>query len=232
MAEIGGAFGYGPRPLRAPTADLPEYLPKIHNGSARNKRLCVPFAVIPARELLSKCGDRVWCRVHTAAEVRSVFRLGRSTQFVISCVGFDEDVEAVWQGLRFGELGPQLARLEPCAVIVPNFSFFVDAPRPHILYNRKRICMAAEILSDAGCPVILPLLALTSRDWKFWQGVLSTNPAMRYVCEEFLTGLRSECEARAALSHLCALQEALRRPLRPVAIGALRLRPLLALRFK
>jgi hypothetical protein len=120
-----------------------------------------------------------------------------------------------------GNLAAQLARLRAAAIIAPNFSFFIgDVPRTHTLYNRKRICLAAQKLSDAGCRVILPLNAVTANDWDFWYGVLRDNPSITYVAKEFQTGLSGPILGGTAIKRLAEMQDRLRRSLHPVALGA------------
>ena len=223
LAEIEGTFRFSATALAVPATRLPSYVPKIHNGSGRLKPLHVPVAAIPARALIRKSGSSMSCRFTTPGQVRRHFCISSRTAYIISCISVDEEVELFWAGLKHGRLAEELARLKPAAVIVPNFSFFVeDVPRIHTLYNRKRICMAARTLSWAGCPVIVPLNALTRNDWDFWHHFLDENPAMTYVAKEFQTGLSGPDAAIRAINHLAYLQQRLGRPLRPVAFGGSR----------
>lgn len=223
LAEIEGTFGFSSPAFNVPRIQLPSYVPKIHNGSGRQEALNVPVTVVPVRELLSKSGSKVSCRFENSQQVQDEFCLSDRTAYVISCISVDEDVEMVWSGLKYGQLAVEFARLKPAAIVVPNFSFFIDdVPRIHTLYNRKRICMAARILSEAGCRVILPLNALTSDDWDFWYGVLRENPSMKYIVKEFQTGLFGPKAAVRAIEHLSALQERLGRSLHPVVFAGSR----------
>ncbi|MDQ2731431.1 MAG: DUF4417 domain-containing protein, partial [Armatimonadota bacterium] len=200
LDEIGGSVTYSSSRLLAPTLPFAPYIPKIHNGSSREEKLPIPQVVIPGRELISISGKNVSCRFRTPREVRNHFCLSDRTAYIVSCVTNDNDVEATWKGLKYGGLAKDIARLKPAAVIVPNFSFFVeDVPRTHILYNRKRIAQAAEILSAMGCPVILPLNALTTNDWEFWFSLLRENPATTYVAKAFQTGLKKRVIAMRAI---------------------------------
>ena len=232
LVEIGGTFGSSLPALKAPTIRLPRYITKIHNGSGREKDIEMRVAAIPIRELLCKSGPNVSCRFQDASQVRQYFRLSAQTDYIISCISVDPDVEMVWNGLRYGELAKDIARLKPAAIIVPNFSFFIDdVPRTHTLYNRKRICLAAQILSEVDCRVIVPLNALTAHDWNYWYELLRGNPAMKYVAKEFQTGLSGPSAARQAIEHLSRLQERLGRSLHPVALGAGRYRTIMRTHF-
>jgi hypothetical protein len=223
LEEIEGAFGFSPLALNVPSIQLPQYMPKIHNGSSRQAALNVSVVAIPVRELLRKSGTKISCRFENSWQVRRHFLLSNQTRYIISCISVDEDVEMIWAGLRYGQLATEFARLKPAAIIVPNFSFFIDdVPRIHTLYNRKRICLAARILSEAGCRVIIPLNALTSDDWNFWYELLRGNPTMRYVAKEFQTGLFGPRAATRAIEHLADLQERLGRSLHPVVFAGSR----------
>ena len=182
LDEIEGTFNVSAINLKAPKIGLPHYVPKIHNRSSRSRCLRWPMVAIPVRALLSKKGRKWVCRFHDPSQLRQHFRLSRQTPYIISCVSHDGDIEVVWDELMYEQFAQKVARLKPAAVIVPNFSFFNEVPRTHTIYNRKRICLASRTLSDAGCPVILPLSALTTHDWDFWYGVLQENPSTTYRC--------------------------------------------------
>jgi len=232
ISEIGGEFKISAPNLRVPALRLPGYVPKIHNGSSRTSLLGFPVAAVPVRGLVRKSRHGLTSRFSTIDEVRAHFRLSPRTACIISCISTDDDVEAVWEALRYGDLAQALAKLKTAAIIVPNFSFFIhDVPRSHTIYNRKRISLAARMLSDAGCRVIIPLCAETQNDWDFWFSLLTENPAMRYVAKEFQTGLRGPRAANRAIDDLSKLQERLGRPLHPVTLGAGRYAPLLKNHF-
>jgi hypothetical protein len=232
MGEIGGTFDYVSDPLKVPHIRLPDYVAKIHNGCSRIDPTPESIVALPARELVRKRGFRVSCEYKTPTDVRSAFCLSDKTRFVITCIGEDEDVEAIWQGLRYGRLANDFARIKPAAIVTPNFSFFVDdVPRTHTLYNRKRICLAAQLLSDAGCRVIVPIYALTEQDWAFWFDVLSRNPSMSYIAEEFQTGLSGRREGLLAIRKLAELQSRLDRKFHLVALGARKFTRDIARRF-
>lgn len=220
MAEIGGNLGFSGRAMKVPALRMPLHIPKIDNGSGRTQPLNLGAVALPARALIRKSRQQVRGRFKSPSQVRQHFCLSDRTPFVISCISVDDEVEMMWQGLKYGRLAEEFARLKPAAVIVPNFSFFLDdVPRIHTLYNRKRICLAAQILSEAGCRVVIPVSALTPHDWAFWYELLRDNPAMTYVAKEFQTGLLSPVAATRAIQDLAEIQDRLGRPLHPVAPG-------------
>lgn len=220
LEEIGNSFEFSSRGLVTPSLRLEQYIPKIHNGSSRENKLRLSQAVIPYRELVRMSRKAIHSRFRSPREVRGNFRLSDRTACIISCITNDYDIEAMWKGLKYGGLAKDLAKLKPVAVIAPNYSFFVeDVPRTHTMYNRKRIAMAAEMLSKAGCPVILLLSALTRNDWEFWYSLLRENPKMTYIAKAFQTGLYRQQPARQAIEDLSKLQESLGRALHPVALS-------------
>ncbi len=220
LKEIEGRFEFSSPILNVANTDLPQYVTKIHNGSSRSKLIDLPVVVIPVREILHKSGSEVSCRFKTAGQLRKYFRLSSRSAYIISCISVDEHVEMVWWGLKYGGLAEQLSKLTPAAIIVPNFSFFIDdVPRTHTIYNRKRVALASRILSEAGCRVILPLNALTQHDWDFWHKLLQENHDMLYVAKEFQTGLKVSEAATRAIENLVKLQSRLNRPIHPIVFG-------------
>ena len=77
------------------------------------------------------------------------------------------------------ETAAALARLGTIAMTVPNFSFFENAPRPHTLWNLKRMLIVAEELTTAGLPAVVHLNALTAADWKLWTHFLRVRPEIK-----------------------------------------------------
>lgn len=164
--------------------------------------------------------------------MRQYFCLASGTPFIISCIAPDDEVEMIRDGLKFGNLAREFALLKPAGIIVPNYSFVVDdVPRTHTIYNRKRICIAARLLSDAGCPVILPILALNKHDWDFWSQIIAANPDMVYVAKEFQTGLKARKMSSIAIDGLADLQNQIGRRLHPIAVSGFTHRNQLGARF-
>ena len=139
MREIDGDFDFSSLPLKVPIRKLPNYIPKIHNGTGRVEKLIDRMVAIPIREILSisGSGSNIACRFNTPEEVREFFCLSAKTNYIISCISDDEDVEMVWKGVKYQRLADAMAKLKPSAIITPNFSFFIyDVPRTHTIYNR------------------------------------------------------------------------------------------------
>ncbi|RJS13213.1 hypothetical protein DRW03_36185, partial [Corallococcus sp. H22C18031201] len=105
------------------------------------------------------------------------------------------------------------------AITIPNFSFFSDAPRSHLLWNRARMERCAEEFSAAGLSIIPHLNALTRADWDYWASFLAEQPSITVVTKEFQTGQRNRQLGEPALYNLANLQQRLGRPLHPILVG-------------
>lgn len=219
MAEIDGSFSYSPIQMKLPKVKFPPYVPAIHNGSGRICTVKNRVVAIPLRAVARTTKAGVECRFENSVEMRDRLRIARNSAVVVNCVTHDHEIERVWEGLRYGSFADDLALLHPAAVIVPNYSFFTDVPRTHTLYNRKRILIAARILSAAGCPVIVHLSSLTPNDWAYWARMLADTPQIRYIAKEFQTGHARRTSGVMEVGCLCRLQQTLGRPLHPIAIG-------------
>jgi len=135
-------------------------------------------------------------------------------------------LELYWAKRRAQKTPHALLSLRLTAITLPNFSFFTDAPRTHSLWNRKRLMIVAQELTDAGICTIPHLNTLTRADWDFFRDLLKTNPDLKIVAKEFQTGASIEDVER-----LSWLQDELKRPLHPLIIGAARFVRQVARRF-
>ncbi|MEQ1735616.1 MAG: DUF4417 domain-containing protein, partial [Rhodoglobus sp.] len=166
----------------------------------------------------------------TGGELRSAFRLAPDAPIILFSVAEDRHIESYWAMRTVRGLAERVAALGFAAVTIPNYSFFTDAPRTDILFNRKRMMLVAEELSAAGQAVIPHLQAITTADWRAWEDLLRRQPIV-YVAKEFQTGLRLRELGIPALDELSRLQDRLGRALHPVAIGGAQYNGDLAERF-
>src|SRR5581483_9774766 len=113
----------------------------------------------------------------------------------------------------------QMARLGVEQVVGPNFSHFLDVPRPETLANRMRQLLCLEEMQRVGLSPIPHLSAAQTADWRFWKDFLRRSPSVRLVAVEFETGNRAPVEGMKVIDHLAAIQEALGRSLHLLAIG-------------
>jgi hypothetical protein len=107
-------------------------------------------------------------------------------------------------------------------VTVPNFSYFLDAPAPHTLYNRARILRVTERFVEAGLNVALQLQAYEPQHWRYWSEVLQQQALLKYVCLEFQTGLRSFERGLQAYQALVRLKSAAGSGLHPILVAGQR----------
>jgi len=219
MAEINGTFRYAKAGLLEPRLEIPRYASVIPNASGRTAIINKAAVAVPLRSVVRVENNQIHCRYQSREEMNDQLRLSMRTKVIICCVTHDDEIERAWVATRFGRFAQELYKIRPNAVIVPNFSFFTDVPRTHTLYNRKRSTIVAELLSQADCPVIPHLSALTENDWLYWYELLSDNPNVKFVAKEFQTGLARGDLGERAIERLDRLQQALGRPLHPIAIG-------------
>ena len=144
----------------------------------------------------------------------------RALRFSLPASHFDHFLEKYWRYARAHRTAEQLAELGLFGMTVPNFSYFSDAPRTDILYNRRRGMIVASQLSAAGVGVIPHLNALTPGDWDLWARLLNDQPQLRFVAKEFQTGLSHLRRGEDAIRDLARLQDRAGHELHPILIGA------------
>lgn len=219
--------------LTVPAAtELPGYIPVIYNSYSREQTLDLPIVAIPIHRVL-KLRNGVYSRTAPGSTaLHQEFRLAPHTKVLITSIAYDNFLEQYWRYARHHRAHEELAKLDLVGMTVPNFSYFTDAPRTHILYNRRRAMLAAERISDEGVGVIPHLNALTPADWNFWVEMLRAQPQLNFVCKEFQTGLAQQDAAENAIHQLAMVQDRIGRDLHPLLLGAARFVPLIARYFK
>jgi hypothetical protein len=150
---------------------------------------------------------------------RRFFGLRDDAEVLLVGVGPDPVIERYWQNRNAARIPEALARLGLAGMTCPNYSFFRDAPRPHTLWNRARMHLVLEELSDAGVPAIPHLNAAMECDWRFWAALLRASPSVRVVAKEFQTGNARWDVGFAAITRLRRLQDEVGRALHPVLVG-------------
>lgn len=220
LREVGGLAARDWRPFKLPTLALPAHVPIVRHGYGRGAELDGGGVVgVSLKDLFGRRRPSAYRAVAgTAAGLRSKFRLAPDTPMMLVSVAEDRHIEAYWAMRRVRDLAQHIVKLDFAAVTVPNYSFFTDAPRTDILFNRKRMMIVAEELSAAGQAVIPHLQAITAADWRFWEELLSQQP-IAYVAKEFQTGLRVRERGLAAIEALRRTQDRIGRALHPVVIG-------------
>lgn len=219
--QVGGLPPSPPKVFRSvANTRLPLYVPLIQHGSSRKRGLLAEVVALPTAEVTRRRRRGGFGpRAETANALRDEFRVSRKTQVLLVSVGDDEPLEVYWELRKTHDTPTALAKLGLLGMTVHNFSFFLDAPRPHTLWNRYRMVRLAEELSDAGVPIVLHINELTAADRDFWVDLLRENQNMTYVAREFQTGNKSPEAGVESLSALRELQDRIGRDLHPIAVG-------------
>lgn len=197
---------------------LPLYIPLVGHGSSRSDHLDYPYVAVSPFKALRGRGDYSPV-ASTPRGLRRHFRVRSDARLLFVSVAKDRHLERYWANRRVLGTPDALARLGALGITVPNFSFFSDAPRPHLLWNRARMLVVAEELSRAGLPVVPHIHALTAADWAFWAEFLKAQNGVRVVAKEFQTGNKQRDVGLRALTNLEQLQERVQRPLHPVLVA-------------
>lgn len=233
---ILGLGGYGPgNPrLRAPTGEIPPYIPTVYHRGALGPASSANVLAVPLWQCLERVPPTgaVRVRFSSGARLREHLNLDLSTRLVLVGVDRDWRIERYYSDRLILQLAQGLAKLNFEAAIPPNYSVWLNEPRVHHLYNRKRSLRVAEEWSKAGLPVAPYLVGVMDEDIDFWEAVYQANPDMHVAVKEFQTGLRHRPErAVAALDRIARLQDRLRRPLHLIALGGVARRDDIQARF-
>lgn len=229
-SEVEGFEADLRRPLVNPKVEkMPVYIPTIFHSSSRPELLHLPWVALPLDSVIARRRDGQFRAVaKDGKSLREQFHLAQTTRIIVTSVRSDPVIEQFWSYHRVADAPAVLAGLDIDAITVPNFSFFDDCPRPHILYNWGRMLRVAERFSEAGLGTILHINALTQADWRRWERILRDQPNAKFVCKEFQTGLRVRERGDDAYRELVDLQARLGRPLHPIMIAGRRFLPRLA----
>lgn len=231
LLEIGGLRYDHKISIIQKQLDLPMYVPMIHHGSNRTQNLAMPYAAVDTYGLFHIVDGSYRCVVDSPSALRKRYRLAPKTKIILRGTHQDKFLEQFWSYRRRDGAAAQLAKLNVCLAIGPNFSHFLDVPRTDNLYNRKRQLICLAEFQQAGISPVPHLNAVTTGDWNFWKHYLEQNEEIMYVSAEFQTGNRNRTEGRTVIDHLAWLQEQLRRVLHPVVVGGTQFAKYFAERF-
>lgn len=216
--EIGG-FDLAPTPRVAacPPPKLPFVIPLVGHKYSRQEVLNEPAVAVPLYELFHlRTGQPL---VHTRAELAARFRIPRTAVVVASGVDRDTKLEAWWAFADRGLVLSTLRELEIALVTVPNFSLFLNVPRPDNLHSMKRIALAWAELMAGGVPAALHLNARTDQDYARWTDFVRERPEVEVVAFEFGTGAGAPNRIDWHVDRLCGVADAAGRPLTLVVRG-------------
>jgi len=218
--EVGGFDDVCDYPVTGPIVErLPIYIPNILHGSGR----IVPFdrkvLAVPLYKFVHHQGKQYGSFVRTAEELRSLFQIDAKAEIIVISSGPDQNLENFWEHFEAERVVDALLPLGISGITIPNFSYFLDAPRTEILYNFRRMMIVMEAFARAGLPTIPHINAITPQDWDDWFSFLKDQPAISCVAMEFQTGLRQPSRGRPMLEQLKKLQDRLGRSIHPLLIG-------------
>lgn len=218
--EVGG---WPPRiptaPLLNPAGGLPRYIPVIRHPYRREMIVDLEYVALPTFEMVGGAVARYGPRATDGPDLRSRALLRADSKVLFVSVARDEELEKFWHLATERNVPARLTSLNLWAMTTPNFSYFLRAPRTHILHNTARILRCAEALSAAEVPPILHLNWLTDADWQLWVRVLRAHPQVRFVCKEFQTGGRDPRRAGAMIEGLRRMQDRVEQDLHPIIVG-------------
>lgn len=224
LANVGGLDNFHLSEVKAPSpAGLPRYIPLIHHGSSRQSPLACNVAAVPLFKVIChQDRTKYGSRFKSTDQLLHYFKIQHPAQIILCGVAPDRQLEWFWHWHRKAEVAELIHRLGCFAVTIPNFSFFSDYPRWHILYNRKRLLLTIERLSCAGVAVIPHLNAMTAADWDFWCGFLREHQDVTMVVKEFQTGNRAKKAGDESFDEIVKLQRRVDRELHPILVAGSR----------
>lgn len=196
---------------------LPRYVPLLLHEKSRSAPLDHSWVAVPLHLVVKLL--RTSASGLDVDAFRRALCVAPSTRIVVVGTGLDAGIENYWGRRKEERLPDRIARLGIHAAVAPDYSFFLDDPRPNHLANRKRSLVCAAEWARRGLPPIPYVQALSPADWRFWERFLSDHAEVNVVAKEFATGLSNPARGREALDRLADLQESLGRPLHVVAVS-------------
>ncbi len=216
--EIGGFdLNSLPRVEAVPTPALPPIIPHIGHKYSRQALLHEPVVSIPLYELFHMGTGQPLVR--TRAELGARFRIPDSTLVVASGVDRDIKLEAWWAFPDRSLVLSTLHDLGIALVTVPNFSLFLNVPRPDNLHSMKRIALGWVELMKAGIPSALHLNGRTDHDYERWIRFVCERTEVAVVAFEFGTGAGAPNRIDWHADRLCRIADSVGRPLTLIVRG-------------
>jgi hypothetical protein len=204
-------------PPLAASCELPPYVPRIDHAGHWSGVLPADVVAMPTSRIVGGRGRSFGPKYRSRSQLLRHFHLRRTAHVFLISVAEDPYLEQYWGWGRRTRTPERLASLGIAGITIPNFSFFSDAHRYHLLYNRARLAACLSELSGAGVPVIPHVHALTIGDRLYWIDWLRDNPQVRYVCREFQTG-----NGEKELEELAEIRDVVGRELHPLIVGGAR----------
>ena len=216
--EIGGFdLASTPQVAALPSPSLPPVVPLIGHKYSRLAVLNEPVVAVPLYELFHMGSGQPLVR--TRVELATRFRIPEGAVVIASGVDRDIKLEAWWAFADRDLIHATLKDLGIALVTAPNFSLFLNVPRPDNLHSMKRIALGWAELMAAGIPSALHLNARTDRDYARWMHFVRERPEVEIVAFEFGTGAGASNRICWHADRLCQLADAAGRPLTLVVRG-------------
>jgi hypothetical protein len=206
-----------PRVTALPTPIPPSVIPLIGHKYSRKSMLNEPVVAVPLYALFHRRTGQPLVR--TRAELAERFRIPVSAIVIASGVDRDVKLEAWWAFADRGLIASTLHNIGIVLVTAPNFSLFVNVPRPDNLHSMKRIALCWAELMTAGIAAALHLNARTDQDYALWMRFVCERPEVEIVAFEFGTGAGAPSRIDWHVDHLCRIADAAGRPLTLIVRG-------------
>jgi hypothetical protein len=212
-----------------PVPSLPAVVPLIGNGSCRSQLLQAEAVSIPLSDLYNLRNGEF--KVGSAAALAARYKLAPGTPIVASGVDHDERIEPFWK--LHGRPGflKDLAKLGVVLFTAPNYSMFLNVPRPDNLHAMKRIAWVWAEMTKAGLPTALHINARTDHDYRRWGEFIRYRDEVRALAFEFGTGAGHGDRMDWHAQRLAKLADEAGRPLTLVVRGGSRVLPLFRKHF-
>lgn len=219
VKEIGGFGSHRIGPMQQRDVRLPVYVPLVHHGYSRQSRLHgEAVAICPYNFLKLKNGCYV-SKVKDQVSLRQKFGIANGAKLILCGTAKDKPIEKYWAYRRRDKTMDLIAAINPDLYIAPNFSMFLDVPRPDNLFNIKRQLLCLSELSAAGVSVVPHISATMPHDWNNWKSFLTEHIDIQHIAFNFQTGYTKLHEGGKALTRLIRLQQDLGRDLSLLMIG-------------
>jgi hypothetical protein len=220
-AEVGGLLDFSHEPyLRLDGSTWPCYIPMIRSGPCRRTPLNCSFVALSLYESLRvlRAGNGRY-EPTGAVNFRRRLALRDDCKILLVGVGPDATIEGFYRKYRQLDLPRIFAGLGLTAITPPNFSYFLDVPRPHSLYNRKRMLRVADEFLREGVPVAPHFNATNEADWDFWIDLLRQSPGLSVYCKEFQTGNQFRRCYAGTVEQMLRVQDRIGRPLHALLVA-------------
>jgi hypothetical protein len=149
MAEVKNR-SVGGGPVIATCSDLPPYVARIDHAKHWTGMLPADIVAVPTSRIIGGHGKNFGPKYRDRHTLLQRFHLRPHSRILLVSVSSDPYLEQYWGWAKHTRTPERLAALGIAGITIPNYSFFSDAHRFHLLYNRARIAACLAELSAAG----------------------------------------------------------------------------------